>query len=119
MPTWLILSIAVLVLVAGALLPSIRGRRIRTAGFGQQLSTARAEIESLRYRIDTCPPGTDVSEANGAAATAEALLSAARPAQSIAVCRQVDELLHRARRSLDAASQDASQRADRRPQDPR
>lgn len=103
MPTWLILTIAAVVLVAGALLPTIRARRDRSAGFREQLSTARAEVEAVRSRIDTSPTGVDVEEASDAAATAEALLSAARPAQSIAVCRQVDALMDQARRSLDRA----------------
>lgn len=103
MPTWLILTIAALVLVTGALLPTIRTRRARSAGFREQLSTARAEVEAVHSRIDTIPTGVDVEEASDAAATAEALLSAARPAQSIAVCRQVDALMDQARRSLDHA----------------
>lgn len=118
MPTWLILSLAVLVLVAGALVPTIRSRRARTAGFREQLSTARAEVEALRYRVDTSPPGTDVEAAADAVATAEAMLSAARPAQSIAVCRQVDALLDRARRSSDATTQEESPPVHRRRQDP-
>lgn len=103
MPTWVILTIAALVLVLGALLPTVRTRRARTAGFREQLSTARAEVAAVRDRIDTSPPDIDVEQAADAAATAEALLSAARPAQSVAICRQVDALMDQARRSLDRA----------------
>lgn len=103
MPTWLILTIAALVLVAGALFPTFRARRIHTAGFREQLTTARAEVDAVRSRIDTSPRGVDVDEASQAVATAEALLSTARPARSISVCRQVDALTDRARRSLDVA----------------
>jgi hypothetical protein len=103
MPTWLILTIAALVLVAGALSPTIRARRARTTGFREQLATARAEVGAVRDRIDTSPPDVDVEQAADAAATAEALLSAARPAQSVAICRQVDALMDQARRSLDRA----------------
>ncbi|MBE7162820.1 MAG: hypothetical protein INR72_16390 [Williamsia herbipolensis] len=106
MPTWLVLTLAALVLLAGALLPSLRFWRARTAGFREQLSTARAEVDALRYRIDTAGPTIDVRASAEAAATAEALLAAARPARSTAVCRQVDALLEQARADLDAAERD-------------
>ena len=104
MPTWLILSLAVVLLVVGAALPLVvRMRRTRDAAFTDAVTDVRARIEALDYRLDAAAPGTDTASATELRDTAQAMVSAANQRKSARVCRRAAAVVDRAQTVLDAA----------------
>lgn len=102
MPTWLILTVAGVIVVVGAALPvTVRARRARSQAAERAIRAARARAEAVGYRIDAAD-GADgrVSEAARLRDLALATLSVASRRRSVAACADAEDLLDRAEREL-------------------
>jgi len=112
--TWLILTLAVVIVVlAAALTTFLRVRRDQAATFEPAIRAARARLESLSYEIDTTSADVDTGEAARLRDTAEAMLATADDRRSVRVCGRAGQLLGRGERALHAARRDAAARSRR------
>ena len=86
-PPWLIVTVAIVILVAGATWPTASGlRRRRIRRVETAITDARARIEALDYRIDAEPSRPRAEAAAGYRDTAQAILSVADDRRSARVC---------------------------------
>ncbi|MGI8417009.1 MAG: hypothetical protein ACR2P2_12560 [Nakamurella sp.] len=116
MPTWLILTLAAVVLVLGAAVPALlAARRSRASTVEEPIESSRARLDALSYQLDTSATDVDTTAAARLRDTAEATLSVADDQQSGSADAEVDELLDRASTELTRARATARRQQRHRP----